>query len=308
MAELPTRTKPCGSLVKVAPDLAGSHATNPSAPAHPAAREHPPVGRAHGLLSGSFVACGVRIDIAGFDNSVEAILDAPDRGGRAVHLCNAYTLSLARKDPAFAAALNQGDLNLPDGKPLAVLGGRLGLPRSERVCGPDLMAAVLDRGRSRGLRHYLYGSTPGTIERLTGRIETLYPGVEIVGAESPPFRPLTADEREALIERVRAADPHVVWVGLGTPKQDHFVAEFRDELGATLVAVGAAFDFLAGLKPRAPQLLQRLGLEWAFRLATEPRRLWRRYLVGNASFVRGLLQDWRSADGFQARRIEAEER
>lgn len=264
--------------------------------------------RTQGRLSGSFVACGVRIDIAGFDNSIEAILDAPDEGGRAVHLCNAYTLSLARKDPAFAAALNQGDLNLPDGKPLAVLGRRLGIPRSEQVCGPDLMATVIDRGRDRGLRHYLYGSTPETIAMLTRSLKARYPGVEIVGTESPPFRPLTAGERDELIERVRAAAPHVVWVGLGTPKQDHFVAEFRDELGATLIAVGAAFDFLAGLKPRAPKLLQKLGLEWAFRLASEPRRLWRRYLVGNASFVRGLVQDWRSAEGFRVARSEAEVR
>jgi len=287
----------------VARALARSSATNPSHAADPADRERTPERREIGQLAASFVACGVRIDIGGFDHSVEAILDAPRTGGRAVHLCNAYTLSLARKDSAYAQALNRGDLNLPDGKPLAVLAKRLGLfPTSERVCGPDLMAATLDRGRDLGLRHYLYGSMPETIEKLVARLEELYPGVEIVGAESPPFRPLDPTEREAMIERVRAANPHVVWVGLGTPKQDEFVAEFRDELGATLVAVGAAFDFLAGLKPRAPRLLQRLGLEWAFRLASEPRRLWRRYLIGNASFLRGLLQDWQSGGGFQVTR------
>lgn len=255
--------------------------------------------RAASAIAGSLVACGVRVDIAGFDRRVEALLRAPEAGGRAVHLCNAYTLSLARSDPAYAELLNRGDLNLPDGKPLAVLGKHLGLSSSaERVCGPELMESTIDRGRSVGLRHYLYGSTPATLDRLTERLRTRYPGAEIVGTESPPFRPLTEPERQALVNRIRSTRPDLVWVGLGTPKQDQFVAELRDELEATLVAVGAAFDFIAGVKPRAPAILRHLGLEWAFRLAAEPRRLWRRYLVGNASFLVGLAADWRSGARF----------
>lgn len=252
---------------------------------------------------GSLIACGVRIDIFGFDPSVDALMRAPKAGGRAVHLCNAYTLSLARSDPDYAELLNRGDHNLPDGKPLALLGRYLGLSTSaERVYGPDLMESTIDRGCKVGLRHYLYGSTPVTLERLTAQLHRRYPDAKIVGAESPPFRPLTEAERRDLVDRVRDAQPDLVWVGLGTPKQDRFVAEFRDELGATLVAIGAAFDFIGGLKPHAPKVLQRLGLEWAFRLVTEPRRLWRRYLFGNARFLRGIAADWRSGAKFGIRR------
>jgi N-acetylglucosaminyldiphosphoundecaprenol N-acetyl-beta-D-mannosaminyltransferase len=252
---------------------------------------------------GSFVACGVRIDVAGFDGSVEEILRSAAAAGRAVHLCNTYTLSLARRDPGYARLLNRGDLNLPDGRPVAMLAKRLGLTDTvERVGGPDLMAAVFDRGRGVGLRHYLYGATQETVDRLQARLAERYPGVQIAGAEAPPFRPLTADERQAMIGRVRTAKPHVIWIGLGTPKQDEFVDAFRDELGATLVAVGAAFEFLAGVKPRAPYVLQQLGMEWAFRLVSEPRRLWRRYLFGGATFLAGIVSDWRTADGFQVTR------
>jgi N-acetylglucosaminyldiphosphoundecaprenol N-acetyl-beta-D-mannosaminyltransferase len=195
--------------------------------------------------------------------------------------------------------INRGDINLPDGRPVAALAKYLGLtPSVERVGGPDLMDAVLDQGRKLGLRHYLYGSTEQTITLLRQRLLERYPGVQLVGSEAPPFRPLEASERRAMIDRIRAADPHIVWVGLGTPKQDEFVDRFRDELGTTLIAIGAAFDFLAGVKPRAPLFVQRVGLEWAFRLATEPRRLWRRYLLGGVSFLRGVSADWRADRNF----------
>ncbi|MGI8685495.1 MAG: WecB/TagA/CpsF family glycosyltransferase [Acidimicrobiales bacterium] len=223
--------------------------------------------------------------------TVEAVLAfAAEGNGRAVHLCNAYTLALARKDPAFAGAVNRGDLNLPDGTPLVWVGRRLGLPMEHRVYGPDLMLAVCEAGRAGGVRHYLYGSSPDTVACLGHQLEQRFPGVLICGVESPPFRALTPAEERDLIERVRGSAAQVVWVGLGTPRQDEFVDRFRDRLGATLVAVGAAFDFNAGVKRQAPRLLRDHGLEWAFRLATEPSRLWRRYLIGNASFVMGALR------------------
>lgn len=241
----------------------------------------------------SFLCCGVRIDALTLDDAAEAVLCSAAAGdARAVHLCNAYSLSLAARDPAFRRLLNRGDLNLPDGMPLVWAGRRLGLEHLRgRVYGPQLMGAVIDRGRSANLRHYLYGSTPIVVERLVTGLSATYPGVEIVAAESPPFRPLDPDESAALVERVRATRAGVVWVGLGTPIQDGFVDEFRSRLGTTLVAVGAAFDFLAGTRPQAPRLLQEHGLEWAFRLALEPRRLWRRYLLGNVVFLRGVARD-----------------
>ena len=258
-----------------------------------AARTAPSPTAPHRLpASGSFWCCGVRIDVLPLDVAAEEIVRSASTGAvAAVHLCNAYSLALAERDPAFRRSLNRGDLNLPDGMPLVWAARRLGFDQlRSRVYGPQLMQAVVDRGRSRRLRHYLYGSTPAVVERLATSLRARYPGVEIVAAESPPFRPLEPDEADALVARVQAAEAGVVWVGLGTPTQDRFVDELRTRLGTTLVAVGAAFDFLAGTKPQAPGVLQELGLEWAYRLACEPRRLWRRYLLGNLVFLAGLAR------------------
>lgn len=237
----------------------------------------------------SFLCCGVRVDVHDVDTAAEEVLRAA-RAERAcrVHLCNAYTLSLARNDLSLQEALNRGDLNLPDGMPLVWIGRRLGFTDMvRRVYGPDLMRRVIDRGRAEGVRHYLYGSTPTVVRRLAASLEQAYPGVDIVHAESPPFRALRPEEGQALIGRVQATGAEVVWVGLGTPKQDRFLDELGARLGTTVVAVGAAFDFLAGTKPQAPRLLRDHGLEWAYRLFHEPRRLWRRYLVGNVVFLIG---------------------
>jgi N-acetylglucosaminyldiphosphoundecaprenol N-acetyl-beta-D-mannosaminyltransferase len=240
---------------------------------------------------GAFRCCGVRVDAVVLDDAVDRLRAFIETGGgRAVHLCNAWTLALARRDGALTQALNRGDLNLPDGTPLTWIGRRVGFNHMRRrVYGPDLMLAAVRTGRIWGLRHYLYGSTPEVVDALARRLAAITPGVQLVGAEAPPFRPLTEREEVELVERIRRVKPDVVWVGLGTPRQDLFVDRFRDRLGITLVAVGAAFDFLAGAKRQAPTWMQDCGLEWIFRLATEPRRLWRRYLIGNAMFLVGLL-------------------
>lgn len=234
----------------------------------------------------SFVCCGVRIDAIDAHAATEEILK---RAGApcAVHLCNAYTLSIATKDHEFAAVLERGDLNLPDGMPLVWIARRLGLPLADRAYGPDVMANVLDRGREEGVRHYLYGSSPEVIAALGDRIETRWPGAKVVGAESPPFRHLTATEATTLVKRINTVSPDVVWIGLGTPNQDYFVDNFRDQIEAPLVAVGAAFEFHAGTKKQAPRPVQRAGMEWFWRLASEPRRLAKRYMVGNVRFVLG---------------------
>lgn len=240
----------------------------------------------------SFRCAGVRIDALDLDDAADAVVGlAASRRPAAVHLCNAYTLSLADEDPALTETLARGDLNLPDGMPLVWIARRLGIPISGRVYGPDLMLAVLDRGREHGLRHYLYGSSPEVIDRLAASLAARLPGLRIAGAESPPFRALSADEKGDMVERLSSSGADIVWVGIGTPRQDVFVDEFREAIGVPLVAVGAAFDFHAGLKRQAPAWLQDRGLEWAFRLATEPRRLWRRYLIGNARFVRSVIAD-----------------
>jgi N-acetylglucosaminyldiphosphoundecaprenol N-acetyl-beta-D-mannosaminyltransferase len=240
----------------------------------------------------SFACCGVRIDSMRVHDAAERLAQRHS-GGRSVHLCNAYTLSLARRDPQYAQMLNRADLNLPDGAPLVWVSRRLGfsIRDSERPRGTDVFLSTVIAGQELGLRHYLYGSTPEVIEALASRLMTEAPTVRIVGIEAPPFRALSEQEEHELVARVRSSEADIVWVGLGTPKQDQFVDEFRDRLGVTLVAVGAAFDFLAGTKREAPMWTQTHGLEWAYRLVSEPQRLWKRYLVGNASFLAGLARD-----------------
>jgi N-acetylglucosaminyldiphosphoundecaprenol N-acetyl-beta-D-mannosaminyltransferase len=208
-----------------------------------------------------------------------------------VHLCNAYTLSLARRDADLSAAVNRGDLNLPDGTPLTWVGRWSGFSHMRRrVYGPDLLLATVKAGRAWGLRHYLYGSTSEVVGELAHRLGQLAHGIQIVGIEAPAFRPLSDEEEAATVARVRKTRPDIVWVGLGTPRQDLFIDQFRDRLDTTLVAVGAAFDFLAGTKQQAPRWMQDHALEWAFRLSTEPRRLWRRYLIGNVVFLAGVAR------------------
>jgi N-acetylglucosaminyldiphosphoundecaprenol N-acetyl-beta-D-mannosaminyltransferase len=148
------------------------------------------------------------------------------------------------------------------------------------------MRSVMDRGRARGARHYLYGGRAGVAKRLEQRLAADLPGLNVVGASSPPFRAPTPAELETDLARVRAASPDFVWVGLGAPKQEYWVEEVRSRLQvAGILAVGAAFDFHSGSKRRAPHWMQRTGTEWLFRLASEPRRLWRRYAVTNTRFV-----------------------
>jgi N-acetylglucosaminyldiphosphoundecaprenol N-acetyl-beta-D-mannosaminyltransferase len=237
----------------------------------------------------AFHCCGVRVDAISLEKAVEIMRSFSSQGqGRAVHLCNAWTLALARRDPNLTRALNRGDLNLPDGTPLTWIGRLAGLREMrQRVYGPDLMLEIIRSGRSWGARHYLYGSTPHVITALARRLSQLAPDTKIVGIEPAPFRTLTTAEESELVERVRSAKPDIVWIGLGTPRQDLFIDRFRDRLGTTLIAIGAAFDFISGSKRQAPVWMQRHGLEWVFRLATEPRRLWRRYLIGNFSFILG---------------------
>jgi N-acetylglucosaminyldiphosphoundecaprenol N-acetyl-beta-D-mannosaminyltransferase len=211
-----------------------------------------------------------------------------------IHLCNAYTLALAGEQPTLAAALGRGALRLPDGMPLVWWARRHGVPSAERVYGPDLMEAVLDVGRSTGLRHFLYGSTPEVLARLTTTIEQRWPGARVVGAESPPFRDLTDEEVRASVQRAVSNGADVIWVGMGTPKQDHLVDRMASTSDLTFVAIGAAFDFIAGTKKQAPRWMMRIGMEWFYRLVTEPRRLWRRYVVYNVKFLR-LLWSGRGA-------------
>jgi N-acetylglucosaminyldiphosphoundecaprenol N-acetyl-beta-D-mannosaminyltransferase len=185
---------------------------------------------------------------------------------------------------------NRAGLVTPDGMPLVWMSRLKGHPHVERVYGPDLMLACCAASVRRGYRHYFYGGAPGVPERLATRLGEGFPGLVVAGTWSPPFGEPTPAEDEATVERINAAEPDIVWVGLSTPKQERWMAGHVGRLCApVLIGVGAAFDFHAGIKRQAPKILQRVGLEWLFRLASEPRRLWRRYLRNNPRFVWSVL-------------------
>lgn len=185
---------------------------------------------------------------------------------------------------------NRAGLVTPDGMPLAWLLRLGGHRQTGRVCGPDLMPLAFQAGQDRGHRHFLYGATEDTLERLRRALLALAPRAEIVGTYAPPFRPLTAQEDEAIVSEINARRPDIVWVGLSTPKQEMWMAEHRSRLdAAVLIGVGAAFDIHAGLRRRAPRFLHGTGLEWTYRLWQEPRRLAGRYLRSNPAFVAKVL-------------------
>ena len=234
---------------------------------------------------------GVPLVVATRSEAVDQIIDVALSGGAGdVHLANSYVLSLADTDESYRRCLVESAAVYPDGKPLTWASRLLGGARLGQVRGPSLFPDVLDRGRARGVRHYLLGNTDEVLAAMRRELERRFPGVEIVGSHRSYFRPLTPDELKAQDDDIRAARPDIVWVGLGTPLQDAETRRLADELGVVAVGVGVVFDFVAGTKRSAPEWTTRLGLEWAFRLITEPRRLWRRYLIGNLVFLRAVLR------------------
>ncbi len=229
---------------------------------------------------------GTPISMTHYDEVLDLVDKRPDDSATVISVCNVHSVMVARKDPALAAALAASEIATPDGVPLVWTLRRTARPDQQRVYGPELMRRALQQGTDRGWRHYFYGSTDETLEKLMAAVATMAPGASIVGSEAPPFRRLTAEEQATALARIRDAGTDVLWVGLGMPKQELWMHEIRAELpGVAVVGVGAAFDFLAGVKAQAPPWMQRAGLEWLFRLGTEPRRLWRRYLWNNPAFL-----------------------
>lgn len=223
--------------------------------------------------------------------AIDLILDLGSRTpehGIAVHFANAYNVALADTDPMYRDLINAGDLVCSDGTPVVWAGRRLHKALSAqwtRVYGPDVLTGVLNSSAPKSPRHYFLGSTPETLSLLTSRIASTWPDAEVVGSESPPFRAPTKGELAERDRRIAESGATLVWVGLGTPKQDTEVRRLADSLPVTALAVGAAFDFLAGTVSQAPEWMQRSGLEWTYRLAQEPKRLGKRYLWGNPRFL-----------------------
>jgi N-acetylglucosaminyldiphosphoundecaprenol N-acetyl-beta-D-mannosaminyltransferase len=217
-----------------------------------------------------------------------AVIDGWIGAGDRQYVCvsGVHGVMESQRDPTLRAIHNGAGMVVPDGMPLVWLSRLRGFPQVERVYGPDLLLSCCRRSLETKSRHFFYGGAEGVPERLVERLQTRFPGLLVAGMWSPPFRPLTPEEDAEAVRRINEARPDIVWVGLSTPKQERWMAEHRARIGApVLIGIGAAFDFHAGLKRQAPRWMQRSGLEWLFRLATEPRRLWRRYLRNNPLFV-----------------------
>ncbi len=230
---------------------------------------------------------GVGVSVVDMAAAVRTIQEWIDRGiPHYVCVTSVHGVMASQASPELRHIHNQAGMVTPDGMPLAWLLRLAGHARSSRVCGPELMPAVFAASQARGDRHYLYGATEQTLAKLRAGLLAQAPAAQIVGSYAPPFRPLTPAEDVEITARINDAAPDVVWVGLSTPKQERWMAEHRARLSApVLIGVGAAFDVHAGLSRRAPRLMQRLGLEWLYRVAKEPRRLWWRYFWNNPRFL-----------------------
>lgn len=258
--------------------------------------------------SRNFSVSGVRLDAAAaLDMTLRVASWCHARGGRPRTVCfvNAFSIASASKDDEFLAAINDSDLSIIDGVPVAWVGRRLVGGPCDRLSGPDLMHALLSNPAFADIRHFVVGGEPAALDRLEFRYSrggTSRPR-RIVGTWAPPFRELTADEESGFIARLDDLRPDIVWVCLGTARQEKWMSRIRHRLNVPVLAgVGAAVDFLSGTKRRAPRWMQRCGLEWLFRLGTEPRRLWRRYLIGNLVFLRlAAAELWRHRAARQER-------
>jgi N-acetylglucosaminyldiphosphoundecaprenol N-acetyl-beta-D-mannosaminyltransferase len=228
------------------------------------------------------------------------VLDEWHKEGRRDYVCcvSVHGLVTAKRDPEICNALNRAGLATEDGMPLVWWCRRAGFAQAGRVCGSDLLDVMCTLAVRRGHRHYFYGGTPRVVEQLVSRLTERYPGFVVAGYRSPPFRRLTAEEDEADVAGINETRPDFVWVGLGMPKQEKWMASHVGRIhAAALIGIGAAFDFHAGTKPRAPQWMQRSALEWLFRLVSEPRRLAHRYVIDNTIFVARALEQltgWKS--------------
>lgn len=201
-------------------------------------------------------------------------------------VCPVSTIMACKRNEKALESVNSADLVTPDGMPVVWIGRARGYKNIRRVYGPELMQKICDISDKNGYKNYLYGSSEDILNKLKENLRKRYPSLIISGIFSPPFRQLTKEEDNKIVEDINNNNPDIIWVGLGSPKQDLWMHEHRDKINApVMIGVGAAFDFLAGVKPQAPCWIRNNGFEWVFRLVTEPKRLWRRYLIDNPLFI-----------------------
>ncbi len=237
------------------------------------------------IRSERFYCFGVKYCSARLEEAVFHVIEhLKNLKGKYICFSNVHTSVMAADDREYAKVLNSAELVFPDGAPIAKLGRKKGFLNSERVAGPDFMNHMFSVTRDGSISHYFYGSTEETLAALKEKLQKKYPGINIKGMYSPPFRQSTPEEDEEDIRRINDSGADIVWIGLGAPKQEKWMYAHKNRINAVMMGVGAGFDFHAGTIQRAPSWLQKLGLEWLYRLFTDPKRLFKRYLVTNIKF------------------------
>lgn len=228
------------------------------------------------------------VDIAAID--MEWLLEYLNRNvknlsGDYICVSNVHTTVTAYENQEYCKVQNGGIMAIPDGGPLSSVGWKRGFKNMKRTTGPSLMGEIFKISAAEGYRHYFYGSTDETLEKLYSVLTELYPGIQIAGMYSPPFRPMTEDEDRAIVERINETKPDFVWVGLGAPKQEKWMAAHQGRVEGLMIGVGAGFDYHAGNIKRAPEWMQKSNLEWVYRLLQDPKRLFGRYWHTNTKFI-----------------------
>lgn len=237
-------------------------------------------------LFGSIEILGVRVSAVNLSLASQAISHWIDQNIK-TYVCIApvATLVECQKDARYRAVVNNAGMVTPDGMPVVWLGKLGGNKVIARTYGPDLVLSFCALSQEKGYKHFFYGGTPEANRLLEVRLKERFPRLTVIGKYSPAFRELSDREDAEIVELINRLRPDVLWVGLGSPRQDFWMAEHRDRISApVMIGVGAAFDFLSGMKRQAPKWIQSIGMEWFFRLCCEPRRLWKRYLIGNSQF------------------------
>lgn len=229
---------------------------------------------------------GIKVVISNLNEAAEYVADAGEElKGRYISFANVHTTVMAHKDKEFNRVQKDAAYVMPDGRPLSKLLRLRGYREAGQIAGPDFMDALWRTSVKYQKSHYFYGGSEETIEGLKRTLAEKYPDVKIAGMESPPYRPLTEEEDRAVVKRINDSGADFIWIGLGAPKQEIFMHDHKDKMNGVMLGVGAGFDFYSGAVKRAPKWMQRLYLEWLYRLFQEPGRLWKRYLVTNTEFA-----------------------
>ena len=240
-------------------------------------------------MKGELTYCSIlktNINVTDMDKTIAYITDnLEELRGDYICVSNVHTTVMAFRDESYRKVQNSGAMALPDGQPLSIVSRRRGYSEAQRVPGPDLMPAILHLSEEKGYRHYFYGSTPETLEKLRKVLLDRFPKLQIVGMYAPPFRPLTEEEDQEAVRQINESGADFVWVALGAPKQEKWMYEHRGRVNGLMIGVGAAFDFIAGTVRRAPMWMQKLCLEWVYRICQDPKRMFPRYVSTNFSFL-----------------------